>query len=522
MRTGSRSWTRTRSWSGGAAASLVSLDRLLQRGGSSAAAGLRRRPVHGYRGQRARGVGRRRPRARRPPTGRVRVARRPDARGTSAPCPPDRAGRRRVRHRAAAGRRRRPGRAIGRPQPGPDPALHGRLWGEPRGPGRRHQRALGRRPAVASLVGAPDDARGRRGLSEPGSAASRTSGSGSTDGVATSTTSPAPSRPARRPSPRAHDPTDHAPRQKDADMPPRTRKAQEPAAPSTLKELKDTLWKAADKLRGSMAAIQYKDVILGLVFLKYVSDAYDERRDAIDADLRSRGDGRRPDRDDHRRPRGVQRATASSSSRRARTGRTCRRTPRARRRRCRSRPRRSGQLIDEAMDAVMTANPTLSGTLPRLYNRDNVDQKRLGELIDLFNNARFCRQGEQRARDLLGEVYEYFLEQVRPRGGQARRRVLHAGQRRQGARRGARARPRPRLRPVLRLRRHVRPDREVHLRPRRRPQGRQHLRPGEQRAHLADGEDEPRHPRHREQGPAAPGGGTPSSSTTTRTSRWTS
>ena len=59
----------------------------------------------------------------------------------------------------------------------------------------------------------------------------------------------------------------------------RTTKAA-PQAPSTMKELKDTLWKAADKLRGSMDASQYKDVILGLVFLKYVSDAFDERRDA--------------------------------------------------------------------------------------------------------------------------------------------------------------------------------------------------------------------------------------------------
>ena len=66
-------------------------------------------------------------------------------------------------------------------------------------------------------------------------------------------------------------------------MPPR--KKQEPSAPSTMKELKDTLWKAADRLRGSLSANQYKDVILGLVFLKYVSDAYDERRDTIRAEL---------------------------------------------------------------------------------------------------------------------------------------------------------------------------------------------------------------------------------------------
>ena len=66
-------------------------------------------------------------------------------------------------------------------------------------------------------------------------------------------------------------------------MPPR--KKTDPTTPSTMKELKDTLWKAADKLRGSLSASQYKDVILGLVFLKYVSDAYDERREAIRAAL---------------------------------------------------------------------------------------------------------------------------------------------------------------------------------------------------------------------------------------------
>ena len=60
-------------------------------------------------------------------------------------------------------------------------------------------------------------------------------------------------------------------------------------APSTMKELKDTLWKAADKLRGSMDASQYKDVILGLVFLKYVSDAFEERREQIQAELEADG-----------------------------------------------------------------------------------------------------------------------------------------------------------------------------------------------------------------------------------------
>src|SRR5690242_2533581 len=72
-------------------------------------------------------------------------------------------------------------------------------------------------------------------------------------------------------------------------MPPRMKI--DPAIPSTMKELKDTLWKAADKLRGSLSSSQYKDVILGLVFLKYVSDAYDERREAIRTDLLAEGYG---------------------------------------------------------------------------------------------------------------------------------------------------------------------------------------------------------------------------------------
>ena len=181
-------------------------------------------------------------------------------------------------------------------------------------------------------------------------------------------------------------------------------------APSTMKELKDTLWKAADKLRGSMDASQYKDVILGLVFLKYVSDAFDERRDQIKAELATDGydDGQIAeliDDTDEYMGRGVFWVPANArwlflaeNAKGAGDG-----------------ERTIGLLIDEAMDAVMQSNPQLTGTLPRIFNRDSVDQRRLGELIDLLNSARFAGQGQagasgRRARDLLGEVYEYFLE----------------------------------------------------------------------------------------------------------------
>jgi type I restriction enzyme M protein len=123
--------------------------------------------------------------------------------------------------------------------------------------------------------------------------------------------------------------------------------------PSTTKELKDTLWKAANKLRGSLSAGQYKDVILGLVFLKYVSDSH----------WKSLADN----------------ATSPAI----------------------------GRLADDAMGAVMAANPALAGTLPRLY--EGLDQRRLGELVGLLDGARFSGSGGARARDLLGEVYEYFL-----------------------------------------------------------------------------------------------------------------
>jgi type I restriction enzyme M protein len=123
--------------------------------------------------------------------------------------------------------------------------------------------------------------------------------------------------------------------------------------PSTTKELKGTLWKAANKLRGSLSAGQYKDVILGLVFLEYVSDAHWK----FLAD------------------------NAKSPN--------------------------IGRLVDEAMEAVMGANPALAAMLPQRY--DDVDQRRLGELIELLDDARFSHQGPHRARDLMGEVYEYFL-----------------------------------------------------------------------------------------------------------------
>ena len=155
----------------------------------------------------------------------------------------------------------------------------------------------------------------------------------------------------------------------------------QPALPAALgtAELHAVLWRAADKLRGSMDAAQYKDFVLGLVFLKYVSE--DDR--ATGGAFRV-PEGARWDRLAGRAGRAGQAGGAGGAG--------------------------TGELIDGAMDAIMKANPPLAGVLPKIFSRDNVDQRRLAELVGLIDGARFTSQGRQRSRDVLGEVYEYFLD----------------------------------------------------------------------------------------------------------------
>ncbi|MCT2006808.1 type I restriction-modification system subunit M [Micrococcus lylae] len=180
-----------------------------------------------------------------------------------------------------------------------------------------------------------------------------------------------------------------------------------PWAATSAKELKDTLWKAADKLRGSMDASQYKDVVLGLVFLKYVSDAFEERREEIREELAGESEdfiGETLEEPDEYAGSGVFWVPAAArwqfiadhakglSAAEGRESQTV------------------GELVDAAMRLLMEHNPSLRGTLPAIFGRDNVDQRRLGELVDLLNSARFTGEGSTKARDLLGEVYEYFLD----------------------------------------------------------------------------------------------------------------
>ena len=184
-------------------------------------------------------------------------------------------------------------------------------------------------------------------------------------------------------------------------VPPRKRTGQDalPGMP-TVADLHDTLWKAADKLRGSMDAAQYKDFVLGLVFVKYVSDSFEERRAQIREEVLAEGvpeariDPFLGDKDEYKRA-GVfwvpEVARWQTLARQAKS-------------------EGIGELIDGAMDALMKANESLTAVLPKIFNRDNVDQRRLGELVDLISDARFTGHSDKSARDVLGEVYEYFLE----------------------------------------------------------------------------------------------------------------
>jgi type I restriction enzyme M protein len=167
--------------------------------------------------------------------------------------------------------------------------------------------------------------------------------------------------------------------------------------------LEDTLWKAADKLRGSMDAADYKHFVLGLVFLKYVSDAFTERREEIERELAKEGIG-------------GDRAAQFLEDRDEYVGRGVFWVPKAARweliakgAKSRAGEQSVGELINTAMEAIETANPELNGVLPKIFNRFGVDERRLAELVDLIGKIGFGQQ-PGRARDVLGHVYEYCLE----------------------------------------------------------------------------------------------------------------
>lgn len=169
-----------------------------------------------------------------------------------------------------------------------------------------------------------------------------------------------------------------------------------------------TLWAAADKLRGHLDAAEYKHVVLGLIFLKYISDAFQSLHDDLSA--RAESDYTDPEDRDEYLAENVfwvppeARWTALQSQ---------------------AKSPEIGLRLDEAMAAIERENPRLKGTLPQNYGRPALDKRRLGELIDLISTITLVRrptvgqfaelsnkrQFSKLSHDVLGQVYEYFLGQ---------------------------------------------------------------------------------------------------------------
>lgn len=169
-------------------------------------------------------------------------------------------------------------------------------------------------------------------------------------------------------------------------------------------DLKKTLWAAADKLRSSMDAAEYKHIVLGLIFLKYISDAFDERRAALSAAFADEADDLYlPDVADH--------AEALEERDYYTMANVFWVPTEARWENLRAQAKQAdiGVRIDHALEAIEASNPRLKGILDKRFGRTQFEPGRLGELVDLISGIGFG-QGH-RATDLLGEVYEYFLGQ---------------------------------------------------------------------------------------------------------------
>lgn len=148
------------------------------------------------------------------------------------------------------------------------------------------------------------------------------------------------------------------------------------------------LWQMADKLRGHLDAAEYKHVVLGLIFLKYISDAFEEKRLQLAADPLANPE----DSDEYLSdnifwvPEDARWSFIRGRAKQPAIGKT----------------------IDDAMVAIERDNPSLKGVLPKDYARPSLDKRRLGELVDLVSGIGLGDK-ENRSKDVLGRVYEYFL-----------------------------------------------------------------------------------------------------------------
>lgn len=161
-----------------------------------------------------------------------------------------------------------------------------------------------------------------------------------------------------------------------------------------IKDLEKTLWAAADKLRSNMDAAEYKHVVLGLIFLKYISDAFNDLHSKL-----TKGEGEFEGAD----PEDADEYVAYNVFFVPETARWKYLQDRAKQ-------PEIGKLIDNAMDEIEKINSNLKGVLPKIYADPELNKTRLGELIDLIGTIGFNQEGHE-AKDLLGRVYEYFLGQ---------------------------------------------------------------------------------------------------------------
>ena len=160
----------------------------------------------------------------------------------------------------------------------------------------------------------------------------------------------------------------------------------------TVADYRAELWRMADALRGSMDAAEYKHVVLGLIFLKYISDAFEEAYARLDAE---RDQGTDPEDPDEYRAQSIFWVPPEA------------RWPVLQ---AQARQPAIGRLVDDAMIAIERDNPALKDVLPKEYGRDALDKQRLGQVVDLVSNIK-VGGAEAQANDVLGQVYEYFLEQ---------------------------------------------------------------------------------------------------------------
>jgi type I restriction enzyme M protein len=155
-------------------------------------------------------------------------------------------------------------------------------------------------------------------------------------------------------------------------------------------DFKAELWAAADKLRGHMDAGEYKHVVLGLIFLKYISDSFEE----LHAQLQAQEYADPEDRDEY-------------------LGENVFWVPKEARwsfLQGKAKQPEIGKFLDDGMIAIERDNPVLKNILPKDFARPTLDKTRLGELIDLISGIGLGTK-EQKAKDVLGRVYEYFLSQ---------------------------------------------------------------------------------------------------------------